>query len=109
MAFANLPRLGCYCHRVDLNYDEETKQRLRDWRTGDPQLYARTAEVLDSVKADPEGYGAGEARGPRLKIYQVPGRDDEYVVTWEVVGGELFVGEISTVDELRRRAAFGAR
>lgn len=88
-----------------LLYDDLTKERLRTWRNEDRVLYDATADQLQRIKGNPKRYGAdGTPLVSRLVSFSVVGRDEEYVITWEVDGEEIRIGHVSSVSEFQQRA-----
>lgn len=91
---------------MHLRYDDDTKARLRHWRDADPLLYQATSAQLEGIKASPDSYGSkGSPFVPRLVTYSVNGRDEEYVITWELPQDDAtLIVSISTVTEMQQRA-----
>lgn len=94
---------------MQLRYDDETKARLRHWRDTDPLLYQATSAQLEAIKADPDSHGIkGSPFVPRLVAFSVNGRDEEYVITWQLPQDDVtIIVNISTVEEMQQRARMG--
>jgi hypothetical protein len=89
---------------MELHYDEATKNRLRAWRANDAPLYSATEEQLGRILAAPESYGLnGTPFVPRLVSFAVHGRDEEYVITWEVAHDAIIIGDVCSVTDMRQR------
>jgi len=90
---------------MNLLYSDETKDRLRQWRDADPSLYRVTEKELQAIASNPHTHGmVGSPYVPRLVSYGVNGRDDEYVITWEVRGDSAIIGTVASMAEMRQRA-----
>lgn len=90
---------------MELRYEDLTKERLRAWRDNDQVLYDATVDQLQRIKGNPDRHGAdGTPFVSRLVSFSVGGRDEQYVITWEVDGEDIRIGEICSVSELQQRA-----
>lgn len=90
---------------MELRYDEATKERLRHWRDNDRALYEATERQLTSIKAGPTTHGrSGSPIVPRLVVFDVAGRDEEYVITWDPRPGYVAIGSVCSVSEMQQRA-----
>ena len=90
---------------MELRYDDDTKARLRHWRDADLQLHSAALQQLEAIKRNPHRHGKdGAPHVPRLVVFDVHGRDEQYVITWEVVGEVVFIASVCTVTELQQRA-----
>lgn len=94
-----------------LSYDEQTKARLRNWRDSDQSLYAAAKAQLEAIKAAPTEHGIdGTPFVPRLVTFEVHGRDEQYVITWESTEVDVvFIANLSTVTEMQQRARLNRR
>lgn len=90
---------------MELRYDDATKERLRYWRDNDRALYEATERQLKAIKADPRAHGRrGTPYVPRLIVFGVPGRDEEYVVTWDPQPAYVTIVAVGSVSEMQQRA-----
>ncbi|MDD7963092.1 hypothetical protein [Microbacterium thalli] len=91
---------------MNLTYHDDTKARLRHWRDSDQPLYTAAATQLEAIKLNPTGHGIdGTPFVPRLVTFGVPGRDEEYVITWDgPVGDVVFIANVCSVTEMQQRA-----
>lgn len=91
---------------MQLTYDEATKDRLRTWKDTDRALYDAAAAHLEAIKARPTEHGIeGSPFVPRLVTFDVNGRDETYVITWEEPEDDAVkIVDISSVSEMRQRA-----
>lgn len=102
--------MGWYDALMQLHYDEVTKQRLRAWQRDDQVLFRATEAQLRRIEASPHQHGVdGTPHVPRLVSYSVPGRDDEFVITWDVAGSRVGIISISSSAELEARAQLRRR
>ena len=90
---------------MELRYQDATKARLRFWRDNDPLLYSAASTELRAIKGNPRGHGIdGTPHVSRVTTFNVPGRDDDYVITWDAQATAVFIGDVCPVEELRQRA-----
>ena len=90
-----------------MRYEPHAAARIRSWQEHDPALYAATIEVLHAIRDDPQTYGApGGQLADRLRSYGIPGRIEQYCITWSAKGSEPVILTVSTHDELVQRAVY---
>lgn len=90
-----------------MRYEVEAEQRIRSWRTSDPKLYEETLGILESIAAEPQSFGSpGSPLVDRLFSYGVPGRDEQYCITWDSRGAETTIVSLSTHTELLQRVSY---
>lgn len=89
-----------------LRYSKATSARLLGWRSSDPTLFESAERELEKIKADPKRYGTdGDPLVERLKVFDVPGRDDQYAITWENgAAGDVFIADVFSVKEITMRS-----
>ena len=105
-----MPNVGNVVVMTKMLYTPEVRERLAYWRESDTTLYTQTVSVLNQIKTGPATYGQpGTPFVERLRSYQVPGRDDTYVITWQTDDGTTVVLSISSEEELIQRARYGLR
>lgn len=88
-----------------LSYAVEVAQKLTDLSTTDSVLHAAAVRHLAGIKDDPDTYGSPGPGSMRVKSFPVAGRDEEYVITWERIGGRTRVVEFESTEVLLRLAA----
>lgn len=91
---------------MGLRFDQLTAMRLRHWRETDTALFDATVRELGAISDSPSLHGQrGQPPIGRLVVYEVPGRREQYVITWELRDATVIVASISSIEELRRRMA----
>lgn len=90
---------------MELRYDDETKTRLRQWRDGDRLLYAAAEAQLNKIRDFPHTHGIdGSPRVPRIVSFSVAGRNEQYVITWQVGADAVYIADVCSVTEMKQRA-----
>lgn len=88
---------------MKLRYEPNALARIRSWQEDDPNLYAATLEVLHTIADDPENFGVpmpSDRPGYRLRSYGIPGRIEQYCITWKTKDSVTVIATVSTQDEL---------
>ncbi|MEH6624437.1 MAG: hypothetical protein V7738_16905 [Dietzia maris] len=94
---------------MTMEYEPSAAARIRSWQEDDPTLYAATLKVLYAIRDDPRTVGAPLPSGQpgyRLSSYGIPGRIEQYCITWKAKDPVPLIATVSTHDELVQWVAY---